>query len=154
MGGAILVEARALASIPIDDGQAAFERLMTLADVLLLVGPGEDLSALPATAQLVTRVPSIGWPGIGTGPGPDVRRQGGRQVDVAAAARLAQIQADTGATWLIAAEGSVATARACMGLAIVCIGPARDEHEPTRPDHRAHSLLEAARWIETREAFD
>jgi hypothetical protein len=153
MAGAILVEARVLASVPLDDVQAAFERLLTLGDILLLVGPADDASALPAYGHLHSPVPSTGWPGIATGPGSAVRRQGGRQVDVAAAARLAQIQAGAGATWLIAADDSVATARACTGLGIVCIGPAPDEPDPTRPDHRSHSLLEAARWIETRETF-
>jgi hypothetical protein len=153
MAGAILVEARVLTSVPLEDVQAGFERLLTLGDVLLLVGPADDVSAVPIAAHVRNPVPSIAWPGIGTGPGSDVRRQGGRQVDVVAAARLAQIQAGAGATWLIAAENSVATARTCAGLGIVCIGPAPEERDPTRPDHRVHSLLEAARWIETRETF-
>lgn len=153
MAGAILVEARVLASIPLDDVLAGLERLLTLGDVLLLRGPADEGSVLPTSANLRSRIPSTQWPGVGPGPGSDVRRHGGPQVDLAAATRLAQIQAPAGATWLIAAEDSVATGRACAGLGIVCIGPAPDEHDPTRPDHRAHSLLEAARWIETRETF-
>jgi len=153
MAGSILVEAGVLASAPSDDVQAAIERLLTLGDVLLLVAPGDGDPVPVVVAATHTEIPMTRWPGVHPEPGLDQRRQGGRHVDPRAATRLAEIQAASGATWLIASEDSVASARGCAGLQIVCIGPAPDEQGPTRPDHRAHSLLEAARWIETSETF-
>jgi len=50
-------------------------------------------------------------------------------------------------------KATLASARACKGLRVICIGPGDEQPEPTRPDHRAHSLLDAARFIETSAAF-
>ena len=33
-------------------------------------------------------------------------------------------------------------------MRIICLGPAGNQPDPIRPDHRAHSLLDAARFIE------
>ena len=111
--------------------------------MILLVGEkgttGADAYAAAGNVDL--KVTS--WSGAG----------GGRNLDRAAVAQLQEIRAAHDAGWLIAAETTLATARACPGLRVICIGPAADHQEPTRPDHRAHSLLDAARFIETSETF-
>jgi len=76
-----------------------------------------------------------------------------RKLDGRAVARLEAAQAEHHAEWLIATEWTLASARACKGLRVICVGPGDDELDPTRPDHRAHSLLDAARFIETSAAF-
>lgn len=140
---AVMIEFEVLAVVPEDDARAAIERLATLGPVILLVGEkgttGADAYAAAGNVDL--KVTS--WSGAG----------GGRNLDRAAVAQLQEIRAAHDAGWLIAAETTLATARACPGLRVVCIGPAADHQDPTRPDHRAHSLLDAARFIETSETF-
>ena len=140
---AAMIEFEVLGAAPDDDARAALERLATVGPVILLVGDegiaGADAYAAAGNVDLkVTR-----WSGAG----------GGRNLDRAAVAQLQEIRAAHDAGWLIAAETTLATARACPGLRVICIGPAADHQDPTRPDHRAHSLLDAARFIETSETF-
>ena len=146
---AVLIEFEVLAAAPDDEARAAVERVASLGPVILLVS-GTDL---PATDRYladprISVTPAMWLPaGGGRAPGSS------RGVDQAAAARLAQIQADHDAAWLIATEPTLPTARTCHRLRVICVGPAPDSQDPTRPDHRAHSLLDAARFIETSEAF-
>ena len=140
---AAMIEFEVLGAAPDDDARAALERLATVGPVILLVGDegiaGADAYAAAGNVDLkVTR-----WSGAG----------GGRNLDRAAVAQLQEIRVAHDAGWLIAAETTLATARACPGLRVICIGPAANHHDPTRPDHQAHSLLDAARFIETSETF-
>jgi hypothetical protein len=140
---AAMIEFEVLGAVPDDDARAALERLATVGPVILLVGDegiaeADEYAAAGNVDLKVTR-----WSGAG----------GGRNLDRAAVAQLQEIRAAHGAGWLIAAETTLATARACPGLRVICIGPAADHQDPTRPDHRAHSLLDAARFIETSETF-
>lgn len=140
---AVLIEFEVLAVVSEDDARAAIERLAMVGPVILLVGEkgtaGADAYAAAGNVDL--KVTS--WSGAG----------GGRNLDRAAVAQLQEIRAAHDAGWLIAAETTLATARACPGLRVICIGPAADHQDPTRPDHRTHSLLDAARFIETSETF-
>jgi hypothetical protein len=140
---AAMIEFEVLCAAPDDDARAALERLATVGPVILLVGEkgttGADAYAAAGNVDL--KVTS--WSGAG----------GGRNLDRAAVAQLQEIRVAHDAGWLIAAETTLATARACPGLRVISIGPAADHQDPTRPDHRAHSLLDAARFIETSETF-
>ncbi len=40
-----------------------------------------------------------------------------------------------------------------MSATMICLGPADDGQNPTRGDHRARRLLEAAHFIELSETF-
>jgi hypothetical protein len=152
---AAMIEFEVLAAAPDDDARAAIERLATLGQVILLVGEkgttGADAYAAAGNVDLTV----TSWSGAGGsrphGAGPGSRDA--RNLDRAAVAQLQEIRAAHHAGWLIAAETTLATARACPGLRVICIGPAADHQDPTRPDHRAHSLLDAARFIETSETF-
>ena len=140
---AVLIEFEVLAVVSEDDARAAIERLAMVGPVILLVGEkgttGADAYAAAGNVDL--KVTS--WSGAG----------GGRNLDRAAVAQLQEIRVAHDAGWLIAAETTLATARACPGLRVISIGPAADHQDPTRPDYRAHSLLDAARFIETSETF-
>jgi hypothetical protein len=140
---AAMIEFEVLGAAPDDDARAALERLATVGPVILLVGAegitGADAYAAAGNVDVIV----TSWSGA----------RGGRNLDRAAVAQLQEIRAAHDAGWLIAAETTLATARACPGLRVICIGPAADHQDPTRPDHRAHSLLDAARFIETSETF-
>ncbi len=157
---AILVELSALAADSGDDARAFVERLAEIGQVILLVDRGA-LARVPAgrgavrPEDLGPDVVSVDWIGVD----PDAstgapRSVGGRRLNSAAIGRLEALRAEHHADWLIATEATLASARACPGLHVVCVGPADDEVEPTRPDYRAHGLLDAARFIETAAAFD
>jgi hypothetical protein len=152
---AAMIELEVLAAAPDDDVRAAIERLGGLGPVILLV-PEDGTGPVTRYASDGTlKVTTAAWPGTRAG-GPDATRRGsggGRGVDRAAVARLEEIRVEHDAGWLIATEATLATARACHGLRVICVGPADDDQNPTRPDHRAHSLLDAARYIDTSEAF-
>jgi hypothetical protein len=143
---ASMIEFEVLSAVPADDARAAIERLASLGPVILLVPEGATHPADGYVAAGLTNVTATAWTGSRD-------RHAGGGPDRAAVARLQEIQAQHDAGWLVAVEATVATARACRGLRVVCIGPPRNDQEPTRPDHRAHSLLDAARFIETSEAF-
>ena len=153
---AAMIELEVLAAAPDDDVRAAIERLGGLGPVILLVPEDGTRDRSPGTPRSGHwKVTTAAWPGTRAG-GPDATRRGsggGRGVDRAAVARLEEIRVEHDAGWLIATEATLATARACHGLRVICVGPADDDQNPTRPDHRAHSLLDAARYIDTSEAF-
>jgi hypothetical protein len=77
----------------------------------------------------------------------------GRHADARTVARLEAVRSEHGVDWLIATEATLPSARACKGLRVICIGPGDERPDPTRPDHRAHGLLDAVRFIETSAAF-
>ena len=154
---ATLIELAALAADSGDDARAVVERLAQLGPVILLVDRTARVPAggLARPEDLGPGVVTVDWIGVD----PDAstgapRSVGGRRLDSAAIARLEALRAEHQADWLIATEATLASARACPGLHIVCVGPADDQVEPTRPDYRAHGLLDAARFIETAVAFD
>jgi hypothetical protein len=152
---AAMIELEVLEAAPDDDARAAIERLGGLGTVVLLV-PGDWIgSPNRYTADGILKVTAAAWSGTRVGPSDGTRRHSGpgRGLDRTAIARLEEIRVSHAAGWLIAAEATLATARACPGLRVICVGPANDDQNPTRPDHRAHSLLDAARFIETSEAF-
>jgi len=153
---ATLLELAALAVDSGDEARAFVERLAQLGPVILLV---DRTAKVPAGAMragdLGPGVTSVDWIGADQDAASGSPRSvGGRRLDSAAIARLAALRAEHQADWLIATEATLASARACPGLHVVCIGPADDEVEPTRPDYRAHGLLDAARFIEMSAAFD
>jgi len=159
---ATMVELAALDADSGDEARAVVERLTQLGPVILLVDPGFPGRGRTAAGPGTIRADDLGpgvipvpWtevdPDASTGP---PRSVGGRRLDPAAVARLTAIRAEHDADWLIATEATLASARACPGLHVVCIGPADDEVEPTRPDYRAHGLLDAVRFIETATVFD
>jgi hypothetical protein len=143
---ASMIELEVLAGVPADDARAAIERLGALGPVILLVPEGATDRADRYVPAGVTNVTATPWAGARD-------RHAGGGLNRTAVARLQEIQAQHDVGWLIAVEATLATARACRGLRVVCIGPPGSDQEPTRPDHRAHSLLDAARFIETSEAF-
>lgn len=148
---AVMIEFEVLAVVPEDDARAAIERLATLGPVILLVGEKGIAAARAYAAAGNVDLKVTSWSGAGASrPSGSGSR---RNLDRAAVAQLQAIRAAHDARWLIAAETTLATARACPGLRVICIGPAADHHDPTHPDHRAHSLLDAARFIETSETF-
>src|SRR5579862_3643034 len=132
------------------DSALALERLAAIGPIVFLRGLRSDDYAVTAS----TSSPDLGRLAAALAAGEDREPAGGgRKADPRAVARLEALRAEYGADWLIASEGSVASARACPGWRIICLGPATDQFDPTRPDHRAHSLLEAARLIEAAAAF-
>ncbi len=148
---ATMIEVSVLSLEPVEDGRIALERLAAMGPVLLLRGLRADrYSVVVATGEPAVRQRAFG-------PSADdlaeIGENSSRQPDSRAVARLEAVRAEHDAEWLIATEGSVASARACPGLRIICLGPAGDQQDPTRPDHRAHSLLDAARFIEAAAAF-
>jgi hypothetical protein len=155
---ATIVEAGVLAAGSRDDGRAALERLALIGPVVLLVGPGDDAGATmlgsaddPAGSQLTV----VSWAGLSTQrpAGWQQHAGGGRTVDPEAVQLLTELRAAHKADWLIATEAILASGRACPGLGIVCVGPAADDADPMRPDHRAHSLLDAVHHVEAATAF-
>jgi hypothetical protein len=146
-----LVEVAVLSLDSIEDGRVAIERLAALGPIIFLRGLRTERYSIiaptpdPAGSGKVAEAMAAGRD---EDPADD-----GHKPDPRAIARLESARAEYGAQWLIATEGSVASARACPGLRIICVGPAADQQDPTRPDHRAHSLLDAARFIETATAF-
>ena len=147
--GAVIVESSVLAAADRDDARAAVERLAAIGAVVLLSTAG-DSEPMPAILDSVSNVQAVHWPGVASAGS----HQPGRRPDESSAiGALERIKSRFGATWLIASEASVPIARSIPGLRVVCVGPAPDGPEPIRPDHRTHSLLEAARLIETYETF-
>ncbi len=146
---AVMIEFEVLAAAPHDDARAAVERMGGLGPVILLVAAIDTQGVESYAGDERLNVTPIRWSRTGG----DRRPSSGHVLDQAAATRLAQIQVEHGAGWLIASETTLAVARACPGLRVICVGPAENSHEPTRPDHRAHDLLDAVRFIETAEAF-
>jgi hypothetical protein len=155
---ATIVEAGVLAAGSRDDGRVALERLALIGPVVLLVGPGDEAGAIslgstgdPAGSQLTV----VSWAGLSTDrpSGWQQHAGGGRTVDPEAVQLLMALRAAHKADWLVATEASLASGRACPGLRIVCVGPAADDADPTRPDYRAHSLLDAVHHVEAAAAF-
>jgi hypothetical protein len=153
---ATLVELAVLAADSRRDSQAALERLAGIGAVVVLVPSGVDEPTATESIGGDSRASIARWTGVtpDRSMGGSAYSGGGRRIDPVAIAQLKELQAEHGAAWLIAAEETLASARACPGLHVVCVGPAPDDSDPTRPDHRAHSLLDAARFIETSLAFD
>jgi hypothetical protein len=153
---ATLVELSVLAADSRRDSQAALERLAGLGAVVVLVPASVDESTVVESIGADSPASTARWAGVtpDRSLGGTAHSGGGRRLDPVAIGQLKELQARHGAAWLIAAEQTLASARACPGLHVVCVGPAPDEADPTRPDHRAHSLLDAARFIETSLAFD
>lgn len=151
---ATIVELAVLALDSRQDARVAIERLAAIGPVILLSGlRSANYAAVisdASTGSLIeTWAGDEGDPAVAGG----LRGSPGRKPDQRAIARLEVLRADHGADWLIATDESLASARACKGLRVICLGPGNDQLGPTRPDHRAHSLLEAARFIETTAAF-
>ncbi len=149
--GAVIVESSVLAAADRDDARTALKRLAAWGAVVLLSTTGDPDTG--AALEIASIVQAARWPGVGsTG-----SLQPGRRTDESSASgavsALSRIQSEVGATWIIASEATVPIARNVPGLRIVCVGPAPDGSEPTRPDNRTHSLLEATRLIETYETF-
>lgn len=159
---ATIVELAALAAGSRLDASAAIERLSALGPVVLLVAAGEaDQAAAIATAMTTplggdSNVIQVPWTSVDPGrtEGWQPRPGGGRIVDREVVKQLTTLRLAHGADWLIATDESLASARACPGLLVVCVGPAPDGVDPVRPDHQAHSLLDAVRHIEASSAFD
>ncbi|HEY7937897.1 MAG TPA: hypothetical protein VID26_12315 [Candidatus Limnocylindrales bacterium] len=152
---ATLVELAVLAADSRRDSQAAIGRLAGIGPVVILVPAGADDAAVTDSIGPSSPASIAHWAGVTADRslGGTAYSGGGRRIDPVAIAQLKELQAEHEAGWLIATEGTLASARACPGLHVVCVGPAPDEADPTRPDHRAHSLLDAARFIETSLAF-
>jgi hypothetical protein len=146
-----LIEVAVLGMDPAEDRRTAIERLAAVGPIVFLRGLRADHYSViasttdPIASGLVAEVMA--------GEADEVAEDAGARADPRATARLESIRAEYGAEWLIAIDASVASARACPGLRIICLGPAGNQPDPTRPDHRAHSLLEAARLIEAAAAF-
>jgi hypothetical protein len=153
---ATLVELAVLAADSRHDSQVALERLAGVGAVVVLVPSSVDQQTIAEAIGGASPATIARWSGItpDRSLGGTAYSGGGRRIDPVAIAQLKELQAEHGAAWLIAAEETLASARACPGLHVVCVGPAPDDADPTRPDHRAHSLLDAARFIETSLAFD
>jgi hypothetical protein len=155
---ATIVELTALEVDSEQDGRAAVERLAALGPVVLLVSHDEDPGRAAIAEHLgnLANVVIAEWTGVGhgrSGGGWQPKPGGGRTVDRTAVDQLSELQAAHGANWLIATDRTLASARACPGLLIACVGPVADRSDPVRPDHQAHSLLDAVRFIETADAF-
>jgi hypothetical protein len=148
---ATLIEVAVLSLGSIEDRRGAIERLAAVGPIVFLRGLRSARYSViastsdPAASGLVADVMA--------GAPDEVPDDPGYKPDPRAIARLESARAEHDAQWLIASEGSVASARACPGLRIICLGPAGDQLDPTRPDHYAHSLLDAARFIEAAAAF-
>lgn len=146
-----LVEVAVLGLDPAEDRRIAIERLAAIGPIVFVRGLRADDYAViastpdPAASGLVAEVLAGE---MDAGP-----QDAGSKPDPRATARLEALRAEYAAEWLIATDASVAAARACPGLRIICLGPAGTQPDPTRPDHRAHSLLDAARYIEAAAAF-
>lgn len=155
---ATIVELAALEVDAEEDGRAAIARLAALGTVVLL---GSDDEATRWTSIIErpadqSSVVIAEWAGVGdgrTGGSWQPKPGGGRTVDRAAVDQLSQLRSEHHASWLIATDRTLASARACPGLLIACVGPVADRSDPVRPDHQAHSLLDAVRFIETAHAF-
>jgi len=151
---ATIVELAVLALDSRQDARVAIERLAAIGPVILLSGlRSANYAAVISDASTASLIET--WAGDERDPAVVGEPRGGpgRKPDQRAIARLEILRADHGADWLIATDESLASARACKGLRVICLGPGNDQLDPTRPDHRAHSLLEAARFIETTAAF-
>jgi hypothetical protein len=151
---ATIVELAVLALDSRQDAQVAIERLAAMGPVILLSGlRSADYAAVVSDASTRSLIES--WPGDELDPAAASESHSGttRRPDERAIARLETLRAEHGADWLIATDETLATARACKGLRVICLGPGAAQVEPTRPDHRAHSLLDAARFIEMTAAF-
>ena len=155
---ATIVEFEALAVDAQLEARTAIERLAALGPVILLVEPGEATRAAAITSALADspNVIQVPWTGVDPGriEGWQPRAGGGRFVDREVVEQLTALRESHGADWLIGTDESLASARACPGLLVVCVGPAPDSLDPMRPDHQAHSLLDAVRHIEASSAFD
>jgi hypothetical protein len=153
-----LVEIAALEADSHDERRVALARLSALGPVILLApDDGLDPAAGVAGAEGYPDLNLVvaAWPGVGAGQ-PEAwqpRPGGGRLVDRRALEQLIALRAEHDAAWLIATDRTLATARACPGLRIACVGPALDRSDPVRPDHQAHSLLDAVRQIEASSTF-
>ncbi len=154
MPAATMVEHAVLAAASQEDVHAALERLGGIGSVVVLVTPADRLEGVPPLSR-ESGLLLADWAGISVDRslGGTAYSGGGRRLDPAAIARLTELRAEHGANWLLATEATLASARACPGLHVVCVGPAVDDADPTRPDHRAHSLLDAARFIQTALTF-
>ncbi len=147
-----MIEVAALRLEPLTDARLAIGRLAAIGPVVLLRGLRADgYSATVSTDAEET----LGGPWndlVASGPEASRSEDNGRP-DPRAVARLEAARSADGADWLIATEAILPSARACRGLRVICLGPGDDQLGPTRPDHRAHSLLDATRIIETAAAF-
>lgn len=154
---ATIVELAVLGVDTQPDGRAALERLTAVGTVILLVGPAETarMSSLAAEFRDHPTIVLASWDGVDAAriESWQPRTGGSRPVDPQAVSRLSELRVEYGADWLIATDATLASARACAGLQIVCIGPAPDAVDPVRPDHQAHSLLDAVRHIEASSTF-
>lgn len=136
------------------DAQAVVERLAAIGPVVLLDGLHLD-----AYQAVVAGASGVFLPDRQAGDDHPAAAPAGDQpgsshrADPRTVARLEAVRSEHGVDWLIATEATLASARACKGLRVICIGPGDEQPDPTRPDHRAHSLLDAARFIETSAAF-
>ena len=155
---ATLVEFDVLETGSRQDGLAAIGRLSSLGVVVLLATPDETTRATQFATELgdAPNVRIGDWVAVGDGRGDgwEPRPGGGRALDRRAVERLADLRTEHEAGWLVATDRTLASARACPGLLVACVGPAADRADPIRPDHQAHSLLDAVRQIEASAAFD
>jgi len=136
------------------DARALVERLAAIGPVVVLDGlhsAAYQAVLLSGSGELLPQTRVADDPLL-AGPAED-QPGGSRRADPRTVARLEAVRSEHGVDWLIATEATLASARACKGLRVICIGPGDEQPEPTRPDHRAHSLLDAARFIETSAAF-
>ncbi len=156
---ATIVDAGVLTAGSRDEGRAAIDRLALIGPVILLVAPGDEggaaILADPGDAGEGHQLIAVSWAGVSTDrpAGWQQHAGGGRTVDPEVVQLLTQLRAAHTAEWLIATEASLASGRGCPGLRIVCVGPAADDADPMRPDHRAHSLLDAVHHVEAAAAF-
>ena len=151
---ATIVELAVLALDSRQDAQVAIERLAAMGPVILVSGlRSADYAAVVSDSSTRSLIESWAGDEPDRAVASEPRSGATRQLDERAIARLEALRAEHGADWLIAADETLAAARACRGLRVICLGPGDDRLEPTRPDHRAHSLLDAARFIEMTAAF-
>lgn len=136
------------------DARAVVERLAAIGPVVLLDGLHSAVyqSVVASVSGELLPETRVGDDHPPTDPAED-SPGGKRRADPRTVARLEAVRSEHGVDWLIATEPTLASARACKGLRVICIGPGDEQPDPTRPDHRAHSLLDAARFIETSAAF-
>jgi len=149
---ATAIEVPVLSLGSIEDSRVAIERLAAIGPVVFLRGLRSERYSATASGADTALAQLADLHRAGEIP-EEVLPDAGHRADPRAIARLESVRAEHGADWLIATEGTVASARACPGLRIICVGPALDQLDPTRPDHRTHSLLDAARIIEAAAAF-
>jgi hypothetical protein len=147
-----MIEEAVLSRQSIEDAFVALERLAAVGSLVLLRG----LRSAAYSATVSTDPDQILSEAMAERDGTAIeasRSQGSRKLDPRAIARLESAREEHHADWLIATEGTLASARVCQGLRVICLGPGDDQFDPTRPDYRARSLLDAARFIETSAAF-